>query len=95
MSLTQTSAFFHFRECESYSTSNLSTCCGVKESVTHVDMSPLFVSEQKATAKGVTFVRVVVKGLGPGRLVSPKENMLLLCIVALSSHYKSYSNCHH
>lgn len=25
---------------------------------------------QKATAKGVTFVRVVVKGLGPGRLVS-------------------------
>lgn len=27
-------------------------------------------SAQKATAKGVSFVRVVVKGLGPGRLVS-------------------------
>lgn len=29
---------------------------------------------QKATAKGVTFVRVVVKGLGPGRLVSTRQS---------------------
>lgn len=27
---------------------------------------------QKATAKGITFVRVVVKGLGPGRQVSKR-----------------------
>jgi len=26
--------------------------------------------EQKARAKGVTYVRVLVKGLGPGRMVS-------------------------
>lgn len=43
-----------------------------------VDIKLLCVSsEQKAKAKGVTFVRVVVKGLGPGRLVSQKIKFLL------------------
>ncbi len=43
----------------------------------HVDINLLCVSssEQKATAKGVTFVRVVVKGIGPGRLVSRRKKI--------------------
>lgn len=45
--------------------------------------SALFFSPaQKATAKGVTFVRVVIKGLGPGRLVSTRAKFLLLCMSA-------------
>lgn len=37
-----------------------------------IDGAVLFVSsfKQKATTKGLLFVRVVIKGLGPGRLVS-------------------------
>lgn len=36
---------------------------------------------QKATAKGVTFVRVVVKGLGPGRLVSTRAKYVTVTTV--------------
>lgn len=32
---------------------------------------------QKATAKGITFVRVVVKGLGPGRQVSKRVKFVV------------------
>lgn len=41
--------------------------------VSHYAQCPEFMRvclEQKAKAKGVTYVRVLVKGLGPGRLVS-------------------------
>lgn len=39
-----------------------------------MDLTSVCSFAQKATAKGVTFVRVVVKGLGPGRLVSTRES---------------------
>lgn len=45
-------------------------------------MSPF---AQKATVKGVTFVRVVVKGLGPGRLVS--RPLMLLSIIKACLHF--------
>jgi len=45
----------------------------------------LFVSKQKATVKGVTYVRVVVKGLGPGRLVSTFMTLSIFDVVAVNT----------
>lgn len=54
--------------------------------VAHGDINHLWVSssEQKATAKGVTFVRVVVKGIGPGRLVSRRKHGTVKYLIIVS-----------
>lgn len=39
----------------------------------HINLLCVSSSEQKAMAKGVALARVVVKGVGPGRLVSGRR----------------------
>ncbi|MEQ2316054.1 28S ribosomal protein S11, mitochondrial [Ameca splendens] len=66
----------HIQLTDSAGQSLVRTSCGtegfknIKKSTPIAAQTAGISAAAKATAKGVTFVRVVVKGLGPGRLVS-------------------------
>ncbi|KAG7218579.1 hypothetical protein INR49_020179, partial [Caranx melampygus] len=66
----------HIQLTDSVGQSMVRTSCGtegfknIKKSTPIAAQTAAISAAKKATAKGITFVRVVVKGLGPGRLVA-------------------------